>query len=188
MVAFNFKRQFVKHIRTGRKTHTIRTRESKRKLPKAGDRIRIYCGQRTKYCFKVIPDPDCTLLTPIHIHVMQTCIDRIEIGGVRVPDLQQFARSDGFVGIKAMHDFWLKTYGNGTYGGVMVGWDRQFADYERMQAALIELDGETVAASLRMFVNEPPSAIPKLHVDDYHVYHQCNSLAAAAQFASSSGK
>lgn len=123
MVAYNFQRQFVEPIKTGRKKHTIR-KNGKRDHAKPGDRLQLYTGMRTKSCNKIVADdPECVLSVSIQIEVGFDRIHSIYIGGDEVDDLDYFAKSDGFESINAMHKFWVDFNGVGCFHGTMIGWE-----------------------------------------------------------------
>lgn len=135
MAAYNFQKQFVEPIQSGRKNCTIR-RKGKRRHAKAGDPIQLYTGMRTKSCRKIRdPDPICLFVNHIDIHVMEDCIEFIRIltghpkgKGSRElltrAKLNKFAISDGFESIEDMHKFWLDFHGVGLFSGLYIGWER----------------------------------------------------------------
>ncbi|WP_150213004.1 hypothetical protein [Candidatus Tokpelaia sp.] len=65
MVVYNFKEQFADLVASGEKCQTIR-RLGKRSHARAGDRLQLYTGQRTKSCRK-LGEAICTSVTPIKI-------------------------------------------------------------------------------------------------------------------------
>lgn len=52
MVAYNFQARFAPDVAAGRKLQTIRA-EGRRAHAKAGDRVQLYTGMRTKACRKL---------------------------------------------------------------------------------------------------------------------------------------
>lgn len=125
MVAYNFQDRFADHIRSGRKTHTIR-RNGKRRHAMGGDMLQLYVGMRTKQCHKIIADPICMFATPILIDIAPDRIRGIMIGGLMVTQrsLEAFARSDGFRSLADMHAFWLRFHGATAFEGTMIGWEK----------------------------------------------------------------
>ena len=125
MVAYNFQKQFVEPIQSGEKTHTIR-KNGNRRHAKPGEPMQIYFGLRTKYARKIIDDPTCLFVSVIEIEVTEDRIAGIWIDGEGVPgDMNDFAVSDGFADIAAMHKFWLDFHGVGLFRGSMIGWGNE---------------------------------------------------------------
>lgn len=109
MPALNFKRQFEAHIRSKRKRHTIR---AKRKRPiKAGDKLYLYTGMRTKSCQKIM-DTVCAKVEDIRIWEVRGEVPednfRIAVDGVGLEkdECQSLARADGFESFAEMMKFW----------------------------------------------------------------------------------
>jgi len=72
MPTLGFKKRFVEPIRTGVKHHTIR--ETRKRPIKPGDKLYLYCGLRTQYCFKILPEPQtCTKVQPIKVEECKRC-------------------------------------------------------------------------------------------------------------------
>jgi hypothetical protein len=114
MVAFNFSAQFVDDVESGRKTQTIR--QSSR--AKAGDRIQLYTGQRTKACRKLGE---------------AVCIDSTYIGmtarGITLGDVSlfprnddQFAKADGFPDYATMWRWFSERYETESFTGYITRW------------------------------------------------------------------
>jgi hypothetical protein len=102
MPAYNFKEQFVVPIRSGRKRHTIRAK--RRRATKAGERLQLYVGMRTKRCMKIIPDPVCSKVQDITINTNGYIhVDGIELDGDECVEL---AEHDGFPTFRSMMEFW----------------------------------------------------------------------------------
>lgn len=64
MPAYNFQKQFVPKILDGSKLHTIRRR--RKRSTRAGDRLLLYTGMRTKQC-ELIAVTGCVKVVPILI-------------------------------------------------------------------------------------------------------------------------
>jgi hypothetical protein len=105
MPMLNFKTRFVEPIRAGQKSHTIR---GERKVPvKPGDRLFLYCGARTKNCFRILPEPvTCWLVQDIIIEAHPR--DRIFLEGQYLDrdECERLAQADGFDSFGAMMQFW----------------------------------------------------------------------------------
>jgi hypothetical protein len=125
MVALSFKEMFVDPIRVGLdwgpdvdvigmepKRQTIRA-NGKRRPPRPGETLQLYCGMRTKKCFK-IGDARCTKVEPIVLEFYATGWRvRIMINGRRLlwPKTERFARADGFASLNDFISFWLAVHG-----------------------------------------------------------------------------
>jgi hypothetical protein len=122
MVAYSFKKPFVPMIQLGRKQQTIRG--PRLRHARVGEPIQLYCGMRTAQCFRIIPDPICCDVVPIHILRPLGTIQRITLGcGIIVSDLDKFAWDDGFSGINAMSNFWRQAHpGTEDFLGVLIRW------------------------------------------------------------------
>jgi len=107
MPLLNFKPQFVEPIRATRKRHTIR---GDRKIPiKVGDKLYLYCGARTKRCFRILPNPViCTKVQRITILEDRSLRRYIAIEGIRLDkdEREALARADGFDDFTTMMRFW----------------------------------------------------------------------------------
>ncbi|MGV3485384.1 MAG: ASCH domain-containing protein [Planctomycetaceae bacterium] len=124
MVAYNFQAQFTEAIASGAKTHTIR-RNGKRRHARAGERLQLYTGMRTKACRKILQeDPVCDGVYPVVIVVEDERIAAITVGGAAVDSLEQFAIDDGFESLAHMHEFWIRFHGVGRFVGSMIEWKR----------------------------------------------------------------
>jgi len=107
MPLLNFKRQFVEPIRSGSKHHTIR---GTRKIPvKAGDKLYLYCGARTKNCFRILESAvTCSLVQRITILEDRSLRRYVAIEGIRLDsdEREALARADGFDDFRSMMRFW----------------------------------------------------------------------------------
>lgn len=116
MPAINFKPEFAKLIRTGKKKQTIR---QERKNPiKPGDTLQLYTGLRTKQA-KKIKTVTCKDVTKIII---------VEHGVILVPPaptdiiIEKLWREDGFPNFQAFIEFFDKFYGL-PFTGVLIRWN-----------------------------------------------------------------
>ena len=133
MVAYNFQARFMALIRDGRKLQTIRgDRALYGRHARPGDRLQLYCGQRTGGCFMIVPPPLCVMVLPIRISFASGSIERIATGGVRVRDLDMFAALDGFEDLAGMSAFWREHHGAADFNGVVIEWamPRKLAERE----------------------------------------------------------
>lgn len=118
MAAYNFKKQFVEPIRTRTKRHTIRAERADGRVPKPGERLMLYCGMRTKNCFKILEEPvECTCVRPIKIDIDSDGVlitgEAVWIDGALLSgdEKHSLALADGFDGWPQMRAFWLKNHG-----------------------------------------------------------------------------
>ncbi|MBW4708650.1 hypothetical protein KX928_12730 [Roseobacter sp. YSTF-M11] len=128
MVAYSFKKRFSPRIEDGTKFGTIRG--ERKRHARVGEPVQLYEAMRTKYCRKIIPDPICTRVEPIRIHVEEDKIAFVHAGPfVLDPQCQhhnshlnRFARADGFDDMADFHTFWFREYGIGVFRGVWILW------------------------------------------------------------------
>ena len=126
MPAFSFKKQFVEPIQNGTKHHTIRAERKDGRVPaKAGDTLYLYCGMRTKGCFKIFVGPlgdvTCTKVQRIEIYELVMGGWGIKLDGqpLMFDEAAQLARCDGFGSFKEMMAFWE---GRLPFKGYIVHW------------------------------------------------------------------
>lgn len=123
MPLLNFKKRFVPHIRSGRKRHTIR---ANRKIPiKVGDNLYLYCGARTKNCFKILEDAQpCTRVLPLRAFLkspedVETAAITIDGEELSPDELEILAYHDGFDSWAEMRTFWTGRY---PFEGQIIHW------------------------------------------------------------------
>lgn len=121
----NFKSQFVEPIRLGIKHHTIRGDRKDGYVPKPGEPLYLYCGARTKNCFKILPEPPpCTKVQRISIEVKsrpEYQLICVVIDGEMLDssEAEQLARCDGFPDFATMMKFWE---GRLPFAGNIIHW------------------------------------------------------------------
>jgi hypothetical protein len=119
MVAFNFKAQVADEVETGRKRQTIRQQRRAR----AGDRLQLYTGMRTKKCRK-LRDAICAAAQEItvEIHGQLVCV---RLDGELLPSAMagELARADGFDGVTSFSEFFEREYGGLPFSGWLIRWD-----------------------------------------------------------------
>lgn len=104
MPAYNFQKQFAPMILDGSKHHTVRPR---RKNPtKAGDRLVLYTGMRTKKCEKIF-ETKCTATVPIQIYpeIGQIVLDGRQL---TAQEVVMFAGRDGFPDVYKFFEFFKR--------------------------------------------------------------------------------
>lgn len=132
MVALSFKGQFAEPIIAGIKRQTVRA--ERKRPPRAGERLQLFTGMRTKHCRKIIPDPICTEVSLILIVIAAEhpeLIASIEISAVplNAREIERFAMADGFTGTatvsarRAMGNFWMRHHGPGEFLGHVIRWE-----------------------------------------------------------------
>lgn len=118
MVAYSFKAQFADPIFSGRKRQTIRGQRRRHARP--GEELQLYTGMRTRQC-RLIGRATCTGVTCIAI--VLTGSPEVLIPNRTVPDLDGFARADGFTCWQDLHDFWQREHGpTEHFSGVLIEW------------------------------------------------------------------
>jgi hypothetical protein len=128
MPAFSFKKQFVEPIQAGTKHHTIRGERVDGRVPaKVGDQLSLFCGMRTKGCFRILPGTvPCTKVELITIEdagrssedhfTKRVCIDGNPLDR---SECQRLAQSDGFPDFGRMMMFWE---GRLPFKGYIIHW------------------------------------------------------------------
>lgn len=111
MAAYNFKKRFVPKIQDGTKGHTIRADRADGRIPKIGEPLYLFCGMRTKNCFRILPDaPPCKKIERISITVAPPMV--IIDGHVLDSDeRERLAVADGFDSFRDMIKFWNDEHG-----------------------------------------------------------------------------
>lgn len=125
MVAYNFKRQFVRPILDGAKAHTIRADRKRHARP--GEQVQLYWGLRSKHA-TLIARATCASALPIRLNFN---MDAVVIEGrphiVRPKALDLFARSDGFDDWAGLRKFWHQEHdAPSSWSGVIVSWRGMF--------------------------------------------------------------
>lgn len=127
MVAYNFHEKFIEPIRQGKKRQTIRPL-GRRRHAAQGAKLQLYTGMRTAKCRRIVK-ADLTCVESFRIFIDfakdRSGVDQITsiiINGQPVEDLEAFARADGFDTLADMADFFGRTYGTGTFCGVLITW------------------------------------------------------------------
>lgn len=109
MAAYNFQKRFVGPIRAGTKHHTIRADRVDGRVPKVGEPLALYCGMRTKQCFKILDEnPLCTRVEPIRIEYGEALRFVIIVDGCILDrgERERLAQADGFKDFDKMMEFW----------------------------------------------------------------------------------
>jgi hypothetical protein len=115
MVAYSYQSRFATAIKLGIKTQTIRGPRNRHARP--GELIQHYTGLRTKRAAKICSDTVCVRVDPIRLTFSPVLggapvlLRAAEIAGFVVPDLDHFARQDGFQDRRDMSAFWVKQHG-----------------------------------------------------------------------------
>lgn len=137
MPSLNFQKQFVPLIESGEKRQTIRL---ERKVPiKAGDKLYLFTGLRTKNCKRILPH---NVIVEEDYRPFVRCkgVERIvffsryindtdfliccELNGqpvIKPNELQALAKADGFDTYYDMYDFFNNQYGL-PFEGVLIKW------------------------------------------------------------------
>lgn len=121
MGLYNFKRQFVPHIKSGRKRHTIRGYRKHQDKP--GNILHLYWGLRTKNA-DLIMRAVCSKVQDIRIEAEERGLDRlirVFVDGIELDSMekQSLAWCDGFSTFAEMMNFWK---GRLPFGGQIIHW------------------------------------------------------------------
>jgi len=119
MPAYNFKKQFVEPIRSGKKHTTIRPY---RKHPtQVGDTLHLFTGQRTKQCEK-IGVYRCKSVQPVTIWPEYESVE-IDDDTVQKEQVIEMAHTDGFEFTDEFFQFFLDVYGEGPLRMQLITWE-----------------------------------------------------------------
>ncbi len=106
MPLLGFKKRYVEPIQAGTKIHTFRV---DRKIPvKVGDALYLYCGLRTKNCFRILPPDTRSLpIRCVRVEPMTITEFSVKIRGKIIFSEQcnELARNDGFANFEEMFQF-----------------------------------------------------------------------------------
>lgn len=118
MPAYNFQGKFASKILDRSKFHTIR---HKRKRPtRAGDRLMLFTGMRTKSC-KLVARTRCVKVEPINIYPGQrVLLNEVWLNHIEIVAL---ANADGFENIAKFFEFFEEHYALPTSDFEIVHWD-----------------------------------------------------------------
>jgi hypothetical protein len=135
MGLYNFKRQFVPFILSGRKTHTIRAKRKHREKP--GNLMHLYTGLRQKGAQRLMVAP-CVKVEDVKIEMRKYEGPGVLANGLKFPHVivdgvdlswderQALARADGFRDFAEMMAFWE---GRLPFEGDIIHWDYKRAKH-----------------------------------------------------------
>jgi hypothetical protein len=119
MVAISFKKRYAEKVESGTKLITIR----KTKRVKAGDKLQLYTGMRTKGCRK-LRDAVCVAVDSVSITPAGPFFGQ---PGWWPKDKNVFAERDGFQTYADMYDFFKIEYGfdedDYIFNGYVIMWN-----------------------------------------------------------------
>lgn len=131
MVAYSFNKRFCQAIVDGTKRQTIRG--ERKRHARAGEKIQLYTGMRTKGCQKIVPDVMCVSVEPILLRWFPTLMWDVTIGHEKFSldggDLRKFCQADGFMDREDMARFWSKFHATpahdqlAEFSGVLIKWE-----------------------------------------------------------------
>ena len=108
MPALNFQKRFAPLVESGEKRQTIRALRKNGRAPRAGDKLVLYTGMRTKNC-RLLGKTVCDFTQDIHIKANGTV--KIDGQALYQASVDELARDDGFDCSCAMLDWFEKTHG-----------------------------------------------------------------------------
>ena len=115
MVAFSFKKQFADDVESGKKLQTIRGKAR----AKAGDKLQLYTGMRTKSCRK-LRDAICIAVDSVCITPEGPIFGQ---PGWWPKDHDEFAYRDGFQSYDEMYDWFCSDHGEEVFNGFVIMWN-----------------------------------------------------------------
>lgn len=114
---FNFQRQFAPKVESGEKRQTIRAWRKDGKIPRQGDRARLYTGLRMPGA-RLLRSGTVTACFPVSICDGEIVADGVKLGR---PAAQDFAQLDGFPHLTAMLEWFGAIHGR-DFDGFCVRW------------------------------------------------------------------
>lgn len=115
MVAINFSEQFASAVERREKRQTIR----RKARCQPGDTLQLYTGQRTKACRK-LADAVCKDVTYVGLTERGVSLgDKSKFP----PDIDDFARADGFENYAAMWTWFSERYETTSFTGKVIRWE-----------------------------------------------------------------
>ena len=108
---------FIDKILSGEKRQTIRKASSKWRNVKAGDRLTLYTGLRTKECRK-LGEAEVESVDDIHITYITVETNKKTLNK---GELMKLAQADGFDCIRDFLEFFNDHYGN-NFKGKVIKW------------------------------------------------------------------
>lgn len=118
MVAYNFQKQFVPDIKSGKKRSTFRP-IGKRRHAQPGEMLQLYTGMRTQQC-ELIMETECRDFNIAFFDMRGITLDNDGLPTVERPDI--IARVDGFRDYEDMYRWFVKQYGALEFRMVRIGW------------------------------------------------------------------
>lgn len=121
---FGFRKQFEAPILDGVKAQTIRPNRKDGKVPKPGDRLKLFTGMRTPQC-KALGIAEVFDCFPVYIDLERGDQLVVTVRGLRLNprELTEFAQRDGFRSSIEMLNWFRETYlGEKSFHGFCVCW------------------------------------------------------------------
>lgn len=117
---FNFKREFVPDVESGKKRQTIRQTRKDKRRPVPGDIAKCYTGLRTRNTrlLRTSTVEEC-LAVRMHFDDGVIVIDGRKLEMAEAGD---FARADGFPSVSNMLRWFKEQYGPGDFEGFCALW------------------------------------------------------------------
>jgi len=121
---FNFSPLFVDKVAAGAKLQTVRAWRKDGKVPRPGDRVRLYAGLRTRKA-RLLVDSVVVECFPVTMNLSDDEHPLLVSNGIRLHrgEATSFAQLDGFPGFAAMADWFKRTHGE-EFDGFCVRWRR----------------------------------------------------------------
>lgn len=120
----SFRKRFEAPILDGAKMQTIRFNRADGKVPRPGDRLKLFIGMRTKMC-KRLGIAEVTECFPVYMDLASRH-HIIEARGMRLNlrEMTEFAKADGFETHIAMLNWFRETYPDErAFHGYCVRWN-----------------------------------------------------------------
>lgn len=124
MPAYSFKKQFAEPILSNRKLQTIRA-VGRRRHARAGERMQLYTGMRTKSC-RLVATRICASVHEILLLIEPHFVITARIDGVLLDEIAtiKLAHADGFATMADMWAFWRENHkGIDRFDGLLIKWE-----------------------------------------------------------------
>lgn len=119
---FNFKRQFVADVESGKKRQTVRATRKDGRVPKVGDIACCYTGLRTRGS-RLIRESEIIEVLRVRIHHRDPSCPLV-IDGWKIDLFKriEFAQDDGFSCWESMAEWFRQNHPNDPFEGFCVRW------------------------------------------------------------------
>ena len=119
MVAYSFMKRFAEKVESGIKPHTIRDNHWNGRHAKAGDKLQLYTGMRTRQCRKLL---DALCLGVWEIDIRDSNVRILNLTGwakLSPAEVESLAIGDGFDSVDEFFEYFKEPADR-----VLIAWDK----------------------------------------------------------------